>query len=91
MEFKKNKLEEAFQDYYLKHGNVATHIFVYSGHQHETIRHFGTTDFKMPQSYVNGLPYSEMRSRDSENLVFIHEDTFFVAVGTNKDISHTLK
>jgi hypothetical protein len=91
MEFKKDKLEKAFKDYYFKHGNVATHVFVYSNNQYKHRKDYEAIVAKMPELYVNGLPYTEMRSRDSENLVFNNEDTFFVVVGTNKDISHSAK
>lgn len=82
MIFKKPFLEQEFKSYYNKTGNIATHVFVHSVKQENISKSF---DFKKTQTTIEGVVYSEMRSRDSD-LKFDWDDTNFVAVGTYNDV-----
>jgi hypothetical protein len=81
MEIEKKLLEKKFKEYYDKTRNVATHVFVYSQKQKNIGLDIGMTH----TNYIDGIAYSEMRSRDSD-LKFGWEDVKFVAVGTYNDI-----
>ena len=82
MTFKKLFLEQEFKNYYNKTGNVATHVFVHSVEQENISNSF---DLDKPQTTIEGVVYSEMRSRDSV-LEFNWKDTNFLAVGTYDDV-----
>ena len=78
-------LEQLFKDYYKKHGFTATHIFIYSEYQKGL---GGLLWEDVLNSYVNGVEYTEMRSRDASDLDFV-VDAQIVAVGRYDDAKTT--
>lgn len=82
MKFTTKDLKEKFESYYKNTGEIATHIFVYSKKQEKLGQSFMEDK---PTTKVNGVKYSEMRSRDAE-LSFNFEDTVFISVGTYNDV-----
>ena len=82
MKLNNEVLDIKFKEYYKSEGQTATHVFVYSAKQDSII----LFDERKPITKIDGVTYSEMRSRDSE-LNFFHDDVVFVGVGDNSKIT----
>ena len=75
-------VSQMFKGHHKKTGDTGTHVFVYSEKQNSVIQSIeGKRD-----TYVKGLKYTEMRSRDA-GMEFNWDDTVFVAVGSHSDIT----
>lgn len=81
-------LDEKFKEYYKKHTITATHIFVFSKKQKKRSEEvpFMDSEFIIISTKVNGVEYTEMRSRD-ESQIYNFDDTKFLDVGTYNDIN----
>lgn len=87
MELDIKMLEVKFKKYYYKKIRTATHVFVYSESQDGIIvgNPLGVHQDDNKKNYVNGVRYTEMRSRDA-TAEFNWDDTEFIAVGCDADI-----
>lgn len=81
MKLDPKKLKKEFNKYYEDNIETATDVFTFSSSQDVIVRHH-SPDFK--SNYVNGLRFTECRSRDSSHD-YNWDDTQFVAVGRDQD------
>ena len=80
--FDQAELDTLFKEYYRAKGVVATHLFIMSQGQLEIGRNMNMRI----NNNVFGLPYTEMRARDSDPK-FGWDDAEIVSVGTIVDIN----